>query len=151
MSNDCSNHSQHLIRIKIELLSCRRNLIELEQKLSQLQMQLGDRERELNASNAKICELTKRSNQLDLDVQRYKHERDTARKELEAEKELCTKLDIEIEKLHAEVHEYSEIRQEVSLFYSQNKITAIQNEIQSIFVFTSWRGKLRNCVVNCLC
>lgn len=91
-------------------------MIELEEKLAQLQIQLADREREFNASNAKICELTKRNHQLELDTQRYKHERDTARKEFEAEKELCTKLDIEIEKLHAEVHEYSEIRQDVSHF-----------------------------------
>lgn len=96
------------------LCSFRRNLIELEDKLAQLQIQLADREREHNDSNARICELTKQNNQLELDVQRYKHERDAVRKELDGEKELCTKLDIEIEKLHAEVHEYSEIRQDVS-------------------------------------
>lgn len=92
----------------------------MEDRLAQLQMQLADREREFNASNAKICELTKQNNQLELDVQRYKHERDTARKEFEAEKELCTKLDIEIEKLHAEVHEYAEIRQDVSHSHYNN-------------------------------
>lgn len=84
--------------------------------MAQLQVQLAEREREFNASNARICELTKQNNQLELDIQRYKHERDSARKELDGEKELCTKLDIEIEKLHAEVHEYAEIRQDVSEF-----------------------------------
>lgn len=86
----------------------------LEERLAQLQMQLADRERELDASNARVCELTKLNNQLELDHQRYKQERDAARKELSGERELCTKLDFEIEKLHAEVHEYSEIRQDVS-------------------------------------
>lgn len=61
-----------------------------------------------------ICELTKKIHQMDLDIQRYKHERNLIHKELEGEKELCSKLDVEIEKLHAEVQEYSEIRQDVS-------------------------------------
>lgn len=92
----------------------RRTVIELESKLSQLQIQLSNREQELNESNDRVCELTKKLNHFELEVQRYKHERDTARKELEGERELCSKLDIEIEKLNAEVREYSEIRQDVS-------------------------------------
>lgn len=93
---------------------CRRNLIELEAKLDQLQIQLSERERELNHSNNQICELTKKVHQLELENQLCRHERDTARKELQGEKDLCSKLDIEIEKLNAEVREYSEIRQDVS-------------------------------------
>lgn len=93
----------------------RRTVIELESRLCQLQIHIRTREQELNDSNSRVCELTKQVNQLELDVQRYKHERDTARKELDGEKELCSKLDIEIEKLNAEVREYSEIRQDVSV------------------------------------
>lgn len=92
----------------------------------QLQIQLSTREQELNASNSKVRDLTKEVNQLELDIQRYKHERDLARKELDGEKELCSKLDIEIEKLNAEIQEYSEIRQDVNL----HKLTA-----QNIFHF----------------
>lgn len=77
-------------------------------------MEIRRREQELNESNSRVCELTKQVNQLELDVQRYRHERDTVRKELDGEKDLCNKLDIEIEKLNAEVRQYSEIRQEVS-------------------------------------
>lgn len=80
----------------------------------QLQIQLSAREKELNESNSIVCKLTKEVHQLELDIQRYKHERDTARKELDGEKELCSKLDIEIEKLNAEIQEYSEIRQDVN-------------------------------------
>lgn len=87
----------------------------MEGKVSQLQIHLRNREQELNESNSRVCELTKEVHQLELDIQRYKHERDSARKELEGEKELCNKLDIEIEKLNAEVHEYSEIRQDVRI------------------------------------
>lgn len=83
--------------------------------MERLQNQLIDREKELNACKDKVCELTKEVNQLELDVERYKYERNTARKELEAIKELCSKLDIEKEKLNAEVLEYSEIRREVWL------------------------------------
>lgn len=79
-----------------------------------MQIQLNVREQELNESNAKICELTKQNNQFELDIQRYKHDRDSIRKELEGEKQLCNKLDIEIQKLHAEVQEYSEVKQDVS-------------------------------------
>lgn len=85
----------------------------MESKNSQLQMEIRRREQELNESNSRVCELTKQVNQLELDVQRYRHERDTVRKELDGEKDLCSKLDIEIEKLNAEVRQYSEIRQEV--------------------------------------
>lgn len=92
----------------------RRTVIELEGKMVQFQIQLSSREQELNASNSRVCELTKEVHQLELDIQRYKHERDLARKELDGEKELCSKLDIEIEKLNAEVQEYSEIRQDVN-------------------------------------
>lgn len=83
--------------------------------MTQLTIQLSNREQELNESNSRVCELTKEVNRLELDIQRYKHERDSFRKELEGEKELCNKLDIEIEKLNAEVHEYSEIRQDVRI------------------------------------
>lgn len=90
--------------------------MESAEKLARLQTQLADRERELDGCNTRVCELTKRNNQVELDIQRYKHERDALRKELNGQKELCAKLDIEIEKLHAEVHEYSEIRQDVRYF-----------------------------------
>lgn len=89
-------------------------MIELEEKLTQVQMQLCGRERELNESSERICELTKKVHKLELENQMFKHERDTIRKELEGEKNLCSKLDIEIEKLNAEVREYSDIRQDVS-------------------------------------
>lgn len=79
-----------------------------------MQVQLNVREQEINENNAKICELTKQNNQLELDIQRYKYDRDSTRKELEGEKQLCSKLDIEIQKLHAEVQEYSIVKQEVS-------------------------------------
>lgn len=80
-----------------------------------MHIQMRNRELELNESNSRVCELTKEVNQLELEIQRYKHERDSTRKELEGEKELCNKLDIEIEKLNAEVNEYSEIRQDVRI------------------------------------
>lgn len=86
----------------------------MEEKLSQVQIQLSERERELNEANDRICELTKKVHKLDLENQMCEHERDTIRKELDGEKDLCGKLDIEIEKLNAEVREYSEIRQDVS-------------------------------------
>lgn len=79
-------------------------------------MDLKDHEKELHTSKRRECELSKQVNQLELDVQRYKHERDLARKELDAEKDLCAKLDIEIEKLKDEVQQYSDIRQDVSSF-----------------------------------
>lgn len=88
----------------------------MESKLTQLTIQLSNREQELNESNSRVRDLTKEANRLELDIQRYKHERDSVRKELDGEKELCNKLDIEIEKLNAEVHEYSEIRQDVRMF-----------------------------------
>lgn len=88
--------------------------MELEGKLSQLQIQLNSREQELNKNYSKVCELTKDVNRLELNGQRYKHERDLACEELEREKELCNKLDNEIEKLNAEVQEYSEIRRDVN-------------------------------------
>lgn len=92
-------------------------MIELELKLEQLQVQLISREQEINDGNTRVCELTKQINQLELDIQRYKYERDMARKELDGERELCSKLDIEIEKLNAEVREYSDIRQDVRFFF----------------------------------
>lgn len=88
------------------------------EKITQLQIQLNDREQELSESSMKICELTKRNHQLELDIERTKHERDLIHKESEGEKELCSKLEIEIEKLHAEVQEYSEIRQDVSKLHN---------------------------------
>lgn len=85
----------------------------MESKIAQLKAQLNSREEELNASNSRVCELTKEVNQLELDIQRYKHERDSVRKEVTGQRELCNKLDIEIEKLNAEIQEYSEIRHDV--------------------------------------
>lgn len=89
-------------------------------------------------------------NQLELDVQRYKHERDTARKELDGEKELCSKLDIEIEKLNAEVREYSEIRQDVSVecissFPNRNGIDGF------LFEKCSSNVRLKGFAVRCRC
>lgn len=98
----------------VELCFFRRHLIEMEGKLTQLQIQLTEKECEIDSSNARILDLTKKNTQLELDIQRYIRERNSVQKELKGEKELCSKLDIEIEKLYAEVNEYSKIRQEAS-------------------------------------
>lgn len=95
----------------------RRTVVELEEKITQLQIHLNSREQELNASNSRICELTKEIHRSELDIQRYKHERDSIRKEIAGQKELCNKLDIEIEKLNAEIQEYSSIRHEVCEYF----------------------------------
>lgn len=99
----------------------RRTANELEGKLAELQAEISKREHDLNISNGKVCELTKQVNQLELDLEKCKHQRNSARKELDAVKELCNKLDIETDKLNAEVHEYSEIRREVSCSYTSKQ------------------------------
>ncbi|XP_031640982.1 centrosomal protein of 135 kDa [Contarinia nasturtii] len=99
--------------LELEAAESKRTAIELEGKVAQLQIQLSARDDELNAANLRVCELTKKINQMELNIDRYKHDLDRAQKELDAERDLCTKLDIEIEKLNAEIHEYSEIRQDL--------------------------------------
>lgn len=97
--------------------------------MTQLQVQLRAREKELDESNSRVCELTKQVNQLELDVERYKHERNTARKELEAVRELCNKLENETDKLNAEVNEYADIRREVSQYFFPHMIWLTSLEI----------------------
>lgn len=97
--------------------------------MTQLQVQLRAREKELDESNSRVCELTKQVNQLELDVERYKHERNTARKELEAVRELCNKLENETDKLNAEVNEYADIRREVSQYFFSQMIWLTSLEI----------------------
>lgn len=61
-----------------------------------------------------------------MDLDRSIHERNAARKELDAIKELCNKLDIGNDKLNAEVNEYSEIKREVRHKLLHHKIVEIK-------------------------
>lgn len=93
-------------------------MIDLESKLIEIQDEMNGQQKDLVEANDKICELTKQIHLQELETERYKHERNTARIELEAVKELCNKIDIETDKINVEVDEYSDIQRERD-FHSQ--------------------------------
>lgn len=84
----------------------------METKLTGIQAQLNSYKTDLTDANDKISELTKQVHLQELEIEQYKHERNTARIELDAVKDLCNTIDIETDKLNAEVEEYSDIRRE---------------------------------------
>lgn len=90
----------------------RRTVTEMETRLTGIQAQLSSYKTDLSDANDKISELTKQVHLQELEIEQYKHERNTARIELDAVKDLCNTIDIETDKLNAEVEEYSDIRRE---------------------------------------
>lgn len=79
----------------------------METALASIQVQVSTYKTDLSDSNARISELTKQVHLQELEIEQYKHERNTARIELDAVKDLCNTIDIEADKLTAEVEEYS--------------------------------------------
>lgn len=82
----------------------------METKLASIHVQLSAYKTDLGEANGKISDLTKQAHLQELEIEQYKHERNTARIELDAVKDLCNTIDIEADKLTAEVEEYSDIR-----------------------------------------
>lgn len=91
----------------------RRNLVTVESKMTDLHKQLKIREKELSASKLQVSNLMSQVSALETEHAQCNHDKATLRKELAANKEICNKLDIEKEKLNAEVSEYFDIRREV--------------------------------------
>lgn len=91
----------------------RRNLVDVESKVSDMRSQLIARDKELAATKAELKELSRHLSSLESEHSQCTHEKSAARKELIALKELCEKLDNEKDKLNAEVTEYADVRREV--------------------------------------
>lgn len=85
----------------------------METKLSHVSRQLTKRELELSDAKEEIVRLKDRIDEAERNAERFSGERDKAKRELEAMRELCSKMEIEKEKLNAEVHEYAGIRREL--------------------------------------
>lgn len=84
----------------------------MEAKLAGIQAQMSSYKTDLTDANDKISELNKQVHLQELEIEQYKHERNTARIELDAVKDLCNTIDIETDKLSAEVEEYSDIHRD---------------------------------------
>lgn len=127
----------------------RRNLVDVEGKVTDLHSQLISREKELAVSKAKLSEMSKQLATWEADHGQCGYEKIATKKELAALKELCDRLDYEKVKLNAEVTEYADVRREVSDFIGATRDDALL--FQPFFLFTiihSWSEKMRNCVAN---
>lgn len=111
----------------------RRNLCDVEAKLSHVTLQLTRREHELSDANEKIAQLKQRIGEVERNADRYAAERDKAKRELEAMRELCSKMEIEKEKLNAEVNEYAEIRREL-----ERDNDKLRNELMQVSRHNTW-------------
>lgn len=81
----------------------------MENSLASIQAQLNSYKTDLGEANDRITELTKQVHLQELEIEQYKHERNTARIELGAVKDLCKSIDVETDKMSIEVEKYSDI------------------------------------------
>lgn len=88
-------------------------MVDVEGKVSSLQSQLLQRDKELKSCKSKIGEYMQQIKQWETEHGNCEQEKAATKNELAALKDLCDKLDVEKEKLNAEVAEYSGVRREV--------------------------------------
>lgn len=91
-----------------------RRLSEAAHEIQHLQEILNERDNEIAANNRQIIELNNQVTDVERELKRRDEESELQRANASAVKELCSKLDIEKEKLKEELNECSNIRRKVS-------------------------------------
>lgn len=93
-----------------------RRLTEAEIKLQHLQEILNERDNEIAANYRQSTELSNQLTDIERELKRREEEIELQQANSKAIKELCSKLDIEKEKLNEELNECSKIRRKVCKF-----------------------------------
>lgn len=93
-----------------------RRLSEADRELQQLQDILNERDNEIAANNRQVTELSNQLTDVERELKRSEEEFERQRANSDAIRELCSKLDIEKEKLKEELLECSNIRRKVREF-----------------------------------
>lgn len=91
-----------------------RRLSEADRELQHLQDILNERDNEIAANNRQVTELNNQLTDVERELKRREEELSRQQANSNAVKELCSKLDIEKEKLKEELLECSNIRRKVS-------------------------------------
>lgn len=90
-----------------------RRLSEADRELQQLQDILNERDNEIAANNRQVTELSNQLTDVERELKRSEEEFERQRANSDAIRELCSKLDIEKEKLKEELLECSNMRRKV--------------------------------------
>lgn len=94
---------------------CRRCLAAAEAKIGELHDQLVLREGEIRSYERQVTELSNQMAMHDEEIERCHQIQATIQADLDATKNLCSKLDHEKDKINAELNECSEIRRKLEL------------------------------------
>lgn len=95
-------------------VSCRKLLQEAEGRINGLQERVGLREAEIKSYEEQINGLSSNIVSLEREMECLKEENGNLREDLEATKDLCNKLDLQKDKLNAELEEHSSIREQLN-------------------------------------
>ncbi|XP_062535190.1 centrosomal protein of 135 kDa-like isoform X1 [Armigeres subalbatus] len=106
---EVSNHT-----LEAESAEAKKLLQEAEGRINGLQERVGLREAEIKSYEEQINRLSSNVVSLESDVECLKEENQNLREDLEATKELCNKLDLQKDKLNAELEEHSNIREQLN-------------------------------------
>lgn len=109
--SDKKNESNFLWELYVR---SRKLLQEAEGRINGLQEQVGLRQAEVKTYEGQINRLSATIVSLETEIECLKEENHNLREDLEATKELCNKLDLQKDKLNAELEEHSNIREQLN-------------------------------------
>ncbi|XP_058457113.1 putative leucine-rich repeat-containing protein DDB_G0290503 [Malaya genurostris] len=106
---EVSNHT-----LEAESVEAKKLLQEAEDRISALQEQLELRQSEIRKCERQINELSASIVSLEEEIECVREENANIREDLHATKDLCSKLDVQKEKLQEELNEHSSIREQLN-------------------------------------